>query len=237
LCRTGATGRPGPASEMATACRPTFASQFLSGVSFVGQVVATRFFAASLTPSLLPRHFAVQGVLSGLALAVGYAVGVSGVLLWHYPEFREIYEHWKTLARGSRPKLYLQGLSLGSLGSESSADLFTILEDPIQWGSLERPSVLPEGNTNWSPMGGWQGAPWSRRSVPAVSLASLSVHQRRRCRVHFPAGRACCPGARVSRGMRRLWGVHEEAWRFGRWPRTLGGESESSVRGKTEPTR
>jgi uncharacterized membrane protein len=38
--------------------------------SFVGLVVATFFFAESLTPSLLPRNFAVQGVLSGVALAV-----------------------------------------------------------------------------------------------------------------------------------------------------------------------
>lgn len=54
--------------------------------SFVGLVVAALFCAASLTPSLLPRHFAVQGLLSGLALAVGYAVGVSLVWLWIYLE-------------------------------------------------------------------------------------------------------------------------------------------------------
>jgi hypothetical protein len=39
--------------------------------------------------------------------------------------FDEIYGHWRTLPRDSRPKLYLHGLSLGSLGSEASADLFT----------------------------------------------------------------------------------------------------------------
>lgn len=38
--------------------------------SFVGLVVAALFFAASLTPSLLPRHFAAQGVLSGFSLAI-----------------------------------------------------------------------------------------------------------------------------------------------------------------------
>jgi uncharacterized membrane protein len=54
--------------------------------SFVGLVVATLFFAASLTPSLLPRHVAVQGVLSGIALAVGYGVGVLCVYLWQYLE-------------------------------------------------------------------------------------------------------------------------------------------------------
>jgi uncharacterized membrane protein len=54
--------------------------------SFVGLAVATLFFAASLTPSLLPRHFAVQGLLSGIALAVGYGVGVSCVWLWLFLE-------------------------------------------------------------------------------------------------------------------------------------------------------
>ncbi len=52
--------------------------------SFIGLSVATLFFAASLTPSLLPRHFAVQGVLSGFSFAIGYALGVLGVWLWDY---------------------------------------------------------------------------------------------------------------------------------------------------------
>jgi uncharacterized membrane protein len=60
--------------------------QFGASFSFVGLTVATLFFAASLTPSLLPRHFAVQGILSGFALAVGYGVGVFLVWLWFYSE-------------------------------------------------------------------------------------------------------------------------------------------------------
>ena len=39
--------------------------------------------------------------------------------------FDEVYDHWKTLPKDSRPKLYLHGLSLGALGSAASADLFT----------------------------------------------------------------------------------------------------------------
>ena len=52
----------------------------------MGLAVATLFFAASLTPSLLPRNFAVQGILSGFALAVGYGVGVFFVALWLFLE-------------------------------------------------------------------------------------------------------------------------------------------------------
>jgi uncharacterized membrane protein len=46
--------------------------------------------------------------------------------------FREVYEYWTTLPRDHRPKLYLHGLSLGAMNSERSAELFELLDDPIQ---------------------------------------------------------------------------------------------------------
>lgn len=54
--------------------------------SSVGLLVASLFFYASLTPSLIPRSSIHQGVLSGLALAIGYGIGVSLVWLWRYVE-------------------------------------------------------------------------------------------------------------------------------------------------------
>src|SRR5262245_40834121 len=60
------------------------ASQFGSSFSYVGLAFGTLFFAAALTPSLLPRHYSVQGILSGFALAVGYGVGVFFVALWQF---------------------------------------------------------------------------------------------------------------------------------------------------------
>ncbi len=57
--------------------------------SFVGLVFATLFFAASVTPSLLPRHYVVQGLMSGLAIAVGYGVGVGLVGLYHFLQLRD----------------------------------------------------------------------------------------------------------------------------------------------------
>ena len=61
--------------------------------------------------------------------------------------FDEIYAYWKTLPKDDRPKLYLFGLSLGSLGSEVSADLYTIFEDPIQGAVWSGP---PFPSTQWS---------------------------------------------------------------------------------------
>lgn len=46
--------------------------------------MSSLFFAFSLAPSLLPRPPIVQGVLSGISLAIGYGIGVGGVWLWHY---------------------------------------------------------------------------------------------------------------------------------------------------------
>lgn len=54
--------------------------------SFVGLIIATLFFSGSVTPSLLPRTYLVQGVLSGFALAIGYVVGVAAVWFWKFLE-------------------------------------------------------------------------------------------------------------------------------------------------------
>ena len=59
--------------------------------------------------------------------------------------FDEIYDHWKQLPKDGRPKLYLHGLSLGSLGSEACADLMKIFEDPIHgalWSGPPFPSTI-----------------------------------------------------------------------------------------------
>jgi uncharacterized membrane protein len=57
-----------------------------SSFSYAGLVFATFFFALSLTPSLLPRTFLTQGILSGFALTVGYGAGVLLESLWLFLE-------------------------------------------------------------------------------------------------------------------------------------------------------
>jgi uncharacterized membrane protein len=53
-------------------------------VSGVGTTCATWAFAASLMPSLLPRSAWVQGVVSGVTVAVGYGAGAGAHALWTY---------------------------------------------------------------------------------------------------------------------------------------------------------
>jgi uncharacterized membrane protein len=55
-------------------------------LSVIGLALGFAFFAASLTPTLMPRSYIVQGALSGICAAVGYLFGVAIVWLWKYLE-------------------------------------------------------------------------------------------------------------------------------------------------------
>jgi len=65
---------------------------FLHAPCSTGLIVGTLFFAASLTPSLLPRDFLMQGILSGCSMAAGYGIGSFGRWLWSYLELPELDE-------------------------------------------------------------------------------------------------------------------------------------------------
>jgi uncharacterized membrane protein len=51
--------------------------RYLRSLDHVGVIVALGFFILSLTPSLLPRAWPVQGLVSGFTVAAGYGVGVA----------------------------------------------------------------------------------------------------------------------------------------------------------------
>ena len=66
-----------------------------------GLTVATLFFAFSLTPSLVPRPFAAQGLISGLSFTAGYALGVWALWLWGWlgiPQLRGRVAFWLRVA-------------------------------------------------------------------------------------------------------------------------------------------
>lgn len=58
--------------------------RIVRSLSTLGLVIGSLFFAASLTPSLVPRDFLLQGVLSGGNFAAGYFLGILLDLLWRY---------------------------------------------------------------------------------------------------------------------------------------------------------
>lgn len=66
--------------------KPLWLEKFWNSLSLIGLLLGTLFFAASLTPSLVPRPFLIQGVLSGTCFAIGYGIGVFLFWLWTYLE-------------------------------------------------------------------------------------------------------------------------------------------------------
>lgn len=46
--------------------------------------------------------------------------------------FETVYGHWRSLPREQRPRLFLFGLSLGSLNSDLASDAYSVLGDPFE---------------------------------------------------------------------------------------------------------
>ena len=80
--------------------------------STTGLLIGTLFFAASLTPTLIPRTYVTQGVLSGLSAAAGYGIGFFLRWLWHYLEL---------------PELEARTLSLGKLAAALGSGIVGII--------------------------------------------------------------------------------------------------------------
>ncbi len=65
-------------------------------LSGLGLLLGTLLFAASLTPSLVPRTYLTQGVLAGACFAAGYGLGVGWRSLWAYLELPALSERWRS---------------------------------------------------------------------------------------------------------------------------------------------
>jgi len=57
------------------------------------------FLAASLTPSLIPRDWLVQGILGGIVMALGYLIGRAGISLWRLLELPDPQRRFVLIAR------------------------------------------------------------------------------------------------------------------------------------------
>lgn len=66
-----------------------------AGGLFLGLV----FFALSLTPSLIPRHFLIQGILSGCVFAAGYGIGIFLEWLWNFMGLKPPRRRWVRYAQ------------------------------------------------------------------------------------------------------------------------------------------
>ncbi|MCA1439674.1 alpha/beta-hydrolase family protein [Ensifer sp. IC4062] len=91
--------RPQPSSHRAS---------FWDSFSATGLLVGVLFFAVSLTPSLIPRPYQIQGAISGFSLAAGYAIGVFLRWLWSFFELPD------ASARRQRTLKIVAGLVCGA---------------------------------------------------------------------------------------------------------------------------
>lgn len=66
-----------------------FIRRQLLSLSGVGLMLGALFFAAALTPTLIPRSYLTQGALAGGCFAIGYFAGVLWRRLWRYLELPE----------------------------------------------------------------------------------------------------------------------------------------------------
>ncbi len=89
-------------TEPARTTLPGRAAALVDRVSGSGLLLGLLLFAASLTPSLIPRSAAMQGILGGAAFAVGYGAAVGTRALWHWlglPSMsRRLRRWWSALA-------------------------------------------------------------------------------------------------------------------------------------------
>lgn len=77
---TSATPENGDAVRHTGQAKPAAAlRRYGQGLSVTGLSVALVFFCLSLTPSLIPRTWYYQALISGLSLASGYGIGILGV--------------------------------------------------------------------------------------------------------------------------------------------------------------
>lgn len=70
---------------------------FWHSLSGIGLLLGTLFFAAALTPTLVPRTYLTQGVLAGACFALGYGIGVFWRWLWAYLELPEPRERLRSI--------------------------------------------------------------------------------------------------------------------------------------------
>lgn len=107
--------------------------------------------------SMAPLEFLWRGDIASVSVQYSYLPSWLSLLV--EPDyghetaravFRRIYAYWTSLPPDARPRLYLHGLSLGSLNSDIALDLFNVLGDPPQ-GAL------------------WVGPPFASRTWPQVT--------------------------------------------------------------------
>ncbi|WP_306144259.1 alpha/beta-hydrolase family protein [Roseibium sp. MMSF_3412] len=86
-----------------------------------------------------------------------------------------VHDHWKTLPKDSRPKLYAHGLSLGAWSSMYGTNLFRMVGDPID-GAFWAGPPFPSDLWNYVQNARNPGTPWVLPTINDGSLVRYASH-------------------------------------------------------------
>ncbi|WP_421979792.1 alpha/beta hydrolase [Roseibium sp.] len=86
-----------------------------------------------------------------------------------------VHDHWKTLPKDSRPRLYAHGLSLGAWSSMYGTNLFRMVGDPID-GAFWAGPPFPSDLWNYVQNARNPGTPWVLPEIGDGSLVRYASH-------------------------------------------------------------
>jgi uncharacterized membrane protein len=117
-------------------------------LGFGGSIGAILLFCLSMTPSLLPRHWALQAVVSGITMAIGYGIGASaGAIVRHAAKLasRTGSASWPALPRAATRGWWI----LAGCGAVLAAVFLGLGE---LWQRDVRELVGEDPETGWYPV-------------------------------------------------------------------------------------
>src|SRR6476620_4695460 len=112
-------------------------------LSRTGLFFGAAYFLTSMAPSLLPRTWYYQGIISGLCAAVGYALGVT--VTWLVRAVARVIDlkvmvsgearHWLLVAAPVFGAVAVLGLTVANVRSQARTAAFVELAplDPLDW--------------------------------------------------------------------------------------------------------
>lgn len=71
---------------------------FFGSLNFLGLIFAIIFFTFSVLPSLLPRPWLYQGLISGISISIGYLIGVISSIIFRFVFEWEVPKRYKKVA-------------------------------------------------------------------------------------------------------------------------------------------